>query len=33
MSDGQVVDMMNRNINWHNNAAVWSPAMTAGSIT
>ena len=29
MSDGQVVDMMNRNINWHNNAAVWSPAMTA----
>ena len=29
MSDGQVVDMMNRNINWHNNAAVWSPAMTS----
>jgi hypothetical protein len=28
MGDGQVVDMNNRNINWHNNAAVWSPALT-----
>jgi phage FluMu protein gp41 len=28
MVDGQVVDMFNRNINWNNNAAVWSPALS-----
>ena len=28
MSDGQVVNMNDRNINWSNNAAVWSPALT-----
>ena len=28
MADGQVVDMFNRNINYSNNAAVWSPALT-----
>jgi len=27
-ADGQVVDLDNRNINWSNNAAVWSPALT-----
>lgn len=27
MVDGQVVDMFNRNINYSNNAAVWSPAL------
>ena len=29
MGDGQVVDNDNRNVNWFNNAAVWSPAMVS----